>query len=143
MLIDLAPLYAKAAKLKALIIDHLNGDHARQAPGPDEINAMLTKDASLQLQVDQRYRGKITKMYAKESEAMLKCTADGFNLEDAIVLSGLPWGAYMCMRRGQEFTERMYAARREGEEKRRRRRDPAGWYLDGELRRAREVRAAA
>jgi hypothetical protein len=78
------------------------------------------------------------------SERILASVAQGYTLEEAAKIEGIPirflHDGY-CQQRS--FVVKLRDALEHGRDKATRRKDPLGWYLHGELRRAREVRAPA
>lgn len=135
-MIDLAPLYAHAARLKAFVVGHLNGD-ARKSVHP-----ILAMHES-RMESEREFRRYMLDSLAEEAEAVLLFVADGYDTLKALELARYMEREYYEFHgRDPSFRDKMRDARVAGMPKRKFRNNPVGWYLDGELRRAREVRAA-
>lgn len=137
MLIDLAPLYAQAAKLKASILDRWSGDATQR------VHPILAMHESMR-ESEHEFLRDMLEIYAEKAESVLQFVADGYGMPQALELARYPERSYYEFHgRVPSFRAKMRDARVAGMPKRKFRSNPVAWYLDGELRRAREVRAAA
>ena len=137
MIFDPTAMFVHLAKLKAKVMPIMNGD-TKQSTHP-----ILAMHESMR-ESEHGFLRDMLEIYAEKAESVLQFVADGYGMPQALELARYPERSYYeTHARVPSFRAKMRAARLEGMSRREFRSNPVGWYLDGELRRAREVRAAA